>query len=141
MIERKLGEIAKMIGGEISDEKYSDLKIKGVSSDSRTIQEGNLYIPLIGEVFDGRLFIKECEDKGASAFLADHDCKIKNNISIPYIRVEDTLKALQDLARAYRAELKDTKVIGITGSNGKTTTKDLLYEVLKEKYKVQKTIG
>lgn len=45
MIERNLGEIAKMIGGEISDEKYSDLKIKGVSSDSRTIQEGNLYIP------------------------------------------------------------------------------------------------
>ena len=141
MIERSLGEIAKMIGGEISDEKYASLKIKGVSSDSRTIQEGNLYIPLIGEVFDGRLFIKECEDKGASAFLADHDCKIKSNISIPYIRVEDTLKALQDLARAYRSELEDIKVIGITGSNGKTTTKDLLYEVLKEKYKVQKTIG
>ncbi len=141
MIERSLGEIAKMIGGEISDEKYSNLLIKGVSTDSRTIQEGNLYIPLIGEVFDGRLFIKECEDKGASAFLADTDCKIKNNISIPYIRVEDTLKSLQDLARAYRSELKNTKVIGITGSNGKTTTKDLLYEVLKEKYKVQKTIG
>ncbi|WP_105301826.1 UDP-N-acetylmuramoyl-tripeptide--D-alanyl-D-alanine ligase [Anaerococcus marasmi] len=141
MIERNLGEIAKMIGGEISDEKYASLKIKGVSSDSRTIQEGNLYIPLIGEVFDGRLFIKECEDKGASAFLADRDCKIKGNISIPYIRVEDTLKSLQDLARSYRSELKDIKVIGITGSNGKTTTKDLLYEVLKEKYKVQKTIG
>lgn len=140
MIERNLGEIAKMLGGSLCDPKYKDVKISGVSTDSRTIQENNLYIPLVGEVFDGRLFVKECEDKGASAFLIDRDYEIKNNISIPYIRVDDTLKALQDLARSYRKEL-DVKVIGITGSNGKTTTKDLLYEVLSTKYKTQKTIG
>lgn len=140
MIERNLGQIAEMLGGSLCDPNYKDVKISGVSTDSRTIQENNLYIPLVGEVFDGRLFVKECEDKGASAFLIDRDYEIKNNISIPYIRVDDTLKALQDLARSYRKEL-DVKVIGITGSNGKTTTKDLLYEVLSTKYKTQKTIG
>lgn len=140
MIERNLGQIAEMLGGSLCDPNYKDVKISGVSTDSRTIQENNLYIPLVGEVFDGRLFVKECEDKGASAFLIDRDYEIKNNISIPYIRVDDTLKALQDLARSYRKEL-DAKVIGITGSNGKTTTKDLLYEVLSTKYKTQKTIG
>ena len=140
MIERTLGQVAEMIGGSLCDPKYKDIKIRGVSTDSRTMQDKNLYIPLVGEVFDGRLFIKECEDKGAPAFLVDEGYEVKNNISIPYIRVEDTLKALQDLARAYRSEL-DIKVVGITGSNGKTTTKDLLYEVLKAKYKTQKTIG
>ena len=140
MIERNLGQIAEMLGGSLCDSNYKDVKISGVSTDSRTIQENNLYIPLVGEVFDGRLFVKECEDKGASAFLIDRDYEIKNNISIPYIRVDNTLKALQDLARSYRKEL-NVKVIGITGSNGKTTTKDLLYEVLSNKYKTQKTIG
>lgn len=140
MIERNLGQIAEMLGGSLCDLQYKDVKVFGVSTDSRTIQENNLYIPLVGEVFDGRLFVKECEDKGASAFLIDREYDIKTNISIPYIRVDDTLKALQDLARSYRKEL-DVKVIGITGSNGKTTTKDLLYEVLSTKYKTQKTIG
>ena len=140
MIERSLGQIAEMLGGSLCDLQYKDVKVSGVSTDSRTIQENNLYIPLVGEVFDGRLFVKECEDKGASAFLIDREYEIKTNISIPYIRVDDTLKALQDLARSYRKEL-DVKVIGITGSNGKTTTKDLLYEVLSTKYKTQKTIG
>lgn len=140
MIEKTLGQIAHMIGGEICDEKFSDVKIKGISTDSRTIDPGELYIPLVGEVFDGRIFIKECESKGAKAFFIDDPAKINKTVSIPYIRVEDTKKALQDLATAYRNELK-CKVIAITGSNGKTTTKDLLHKVLSEKYKTQKTCG
>ncbi|WP_297281960.1 UDP-N-acetylmuramoyl-tripeptide--D-alanyl-D-alanine ligase [uncultured Anaerococcus sp.] len=140
MIKRSLGQIAHMIGGKLSDENFKDLVIEGISTDSRTISKNNLYIPLVGEVFDGRIFIKECEDKGASAFFIDNEYDIKKNINIPYIRVEDTEEALRDLARAYRDEL-DIKIIGITGSNGKTTTKDLLSSVLSKKYKVQKTIG
>ncbi|MFO3717633.1 UDP-N-acetylmuramoyl-tripeptide--D-alanyl-D-alanine ligase [Anaerococcus sp. ENR1011] len=140
MIKRTLGHITKMLGGEISDPSKKDILIEGVSTDSRTISKNNLYIPLIGEVFDGRIFIKECENKGAAAFLIDRDFEINKNISIPYILVEDTGKALRDLARSYRSEL-DIKIIGITGSNGKTTTKDLLESTLKEKYKVQKTMG
>ena len=140
MIEKTLGQIAKMIGGEISNEEFSDVKIKGISTDSRTIDPGELYIPLVGEVFDGRIFIKECESKGAKAFLIDNISKINKTVTIPYIRVSDTKKAFQDLATAYRNELT-CKVIAITGSNGKTTTKDLLYKVLSEKYKTQKTCG
>lgn len=140
MIERNLGHIAQMIGGKLSDQSMADTSIKGVSTDSRTISPRNLYIPLIGEVFDGRIFIKECEDKGASAFLIDKDFAINKNISIPYIIVDDTQKALRDLAKAYRQEL-DVRVIAITGSNGKTSTKDILSSVLSEKYEVKKTIG
>ena len=140
MIEKTLGQIAQMIDGQISDEKFADIKIKGISTDSRTIDPGELYIPLVGEVFDGRIFIKECETKGAKAFFIDDPAKINKTVSIPYIKVEDTKKALQDLATAYRDQLT-CKVIAITGSNGKTTTKDLLHKVLSEKYKTQKTCG
>ncbi|MDU2354076.1 UDP-N-acetylmuramoyl-tripeptide--D-alanyl-D-alanine ligase [Anaerococcus sp.] len=140
MIKRSLGQIANMIGGKLSDDIYKDLIIEGVSTDSRTISKNNLYIPLVGEVFDGRIFIKECEDKGAAAFIINEDYEIKKNINIPYIKVTNTEDALRDLAKAYRKEL-DIKIIGITGSNGKTTTKDLLTSVLSEKYKVQKTLG
>lgn len=140
MIERTLKDICKMIDGEISDSKYADVKIKGVSIDSRTIKKDNLYIPIIGEKFDGRIFIKECQDLGASAFIIDKDYKILKSINIPYIRVDDTKKALRNLAKSYRDEL-DIKIIAITGSNGKTTCKNLIHSVLSEKYKVQKTHG
>lgn len=140
MIKRTLGQIANMLGGEISDPSKENIFIEGISTDSRTISPANLYIPLIGEVFDGRIFIKECENKGAAAFIINKDYEINKNINIPYIIVDDTSKALRNLATAYRNEL-DIKIIGITGSNGKTTTKDLLESTLKEKYKVQKTLG
>ena len=129
-----------MVGGKLSDPDKKDIVIEGVSTDSRTIDENNLYIPLVGDVFDGRIFIKECEEKGASAFLVDEKYKLNKNITIPYIIVDDTKKALRDLAKAYRDQL-DIKIVAITGSNGKTTTKDILAQVLREKYKVQKTIG
>lgn len=140
MIERCLDHIAKMVDGEISDPKYSHIKIKGVSIDSRTIKKDSLYIPIVGEKFDGRIFIEECQNAGAPAFLIDKNYKIPKSINIPYIKVEDTQKALRDLARAYRQEL-DIKIIAITGSNGKTTSKNIIHSVLSEKYKVEKTHG
>ncbi|MFR4763090.1 MAG: UDP-N-acetylmuramoyl-tripeptide--D-alanyl-D-alanine ligase, partial [Anaerococcus obesiensis] len=140
MIERNLEEIANMLGGEISNPKYSKTKIKGISIDSRTIKKDNLYIPIVGEKFDGRIFIEECQNAGAVAFLIDENYKIPKSISIPFVKVSDTKKALQDLARAYRDEL-DIKIIAITGSNGKTTSKNLIHSVLSEKYKVEKTQG
>lgn len=140
MIERCLDHIAKMVDGEISDPKDSHIKIKGVSIDSRTIKKDSLYIPIVGEKFDGRIFIEECQNAGAPAFLIDKNYKIPKSINIPYIKVEDTQKALRDLARAYRQEL-DIKIIAITGSNGKTTSKNIIHSVLSEKYKVEKTHG
>lgn len=140
MIERSLGHIAKMLNAKLSDPSKADIKIKGVSIDSRTILKDNLYIPIIGEKFDGRIFIEECQKSGACAFIIDKDYKITKSITIPYCVVDDTQKALQDLARAYRKEL-DLKIIALTGSNGKTTTKNLIHKVLSEKYRVEKTHG
>lgn len=140
MISRSLGHICKMLGGEISDKSLSDVKICGVSIDSRSIQKGNLYIPIVGEKFDGRIFIEECEKAGAPAFIIDKDFNVPKSVTIPYCIVDDTKKALQDLAKAYRDEL-DIKIIALTGSNGKTTTKNLIHAVLSEKYKVEKTHG
>ena len=135
MIERCLDHIAKMVDGEFSDSKYSHIKIKGVSIDSRTIKKDSLYIPIVGEKFDGRIFIEECQNAGAPAFLIDKNYKIPKSINIPYIKVEDTQKALRNLARAYRQEL-DIRIIAITGSKGKTTSKNIIHSVLSEKYKV-----
>lgn len=140
MIIRTLGQVAHMLNASLSDDTYKDTKIYGVSTDSRTIKKDALYIPLVGEFFDGRIFVKECENKGAAAFLIDEDYKVNKDVTIPYIRVKDTKRALQDLARAYRDDLA-CKLIGTTGSNGKTTTKDLLKTILDEKYKTQKTLG
>lgn len=140
MIKRTLGEISSMLNAEISDVSYSDVLVEGVSIDSRTIQKGNIYIPIVGEKFDGRIFIEESEKAGASCFLIDRNFRIPKSITIPYCIVDDTKKALQDLAKAYRDEL-NIKIIAITGSNGKTTTKNLIHSVLSEKYKVEKTYG
>ena len=140
MIERTLGQIANMLDAKICDEKYADVKIKGVSIDSRTIQNGNLYIPIVGEKFDGRIFIEECEKAGAPAFIIDKNFDLPKSITIPYCIVDDTKKALQDLAKSYRYEL-DIKIVALTGSNGKTTSKNLISAVLSKKYKVDKTQG
>jgi UDP-N-acetylmuramoyl-tripeptide--D-alanyl-D-alanine ligase len=77
--------------------------------------------------------------KGAAASLWNHD-EPKPDLDFPFIIVEDTVLALQQLARSYREEL-NTKVIGITGSNGKTSTKDILASLLKTQYKTHKTLG
>lgn len=140
MIKRSLGQIAEMLDAKLSDPKKADIKICGVSTDSRTIKKGNLYIPLIGEKFDGRIFIKESQDAGASAFLVDKNFKITSGINIPHIIVDDTKKALQNLAKSYKDQL-DIKTVAITGSNGKTTTKNIISSVLSTKYKVEKTQG
>ncbi|MCI5839195.1 MAG: UDP-N-acetylmuramoyl-tripeptide--D-alanyl-D-alanine ligase [Peptoniphilaceae bacterium] len=140
MIKRTLSQIAKMVSGHLDSKFDENLEIEGISIDSRTIDKNNLYIPIIGEKFDGRIFIKESENKGATAFLIDENYKIAQNINIPYIVVKDTKQALQDLAKSYRKEL-NIKIIGITGSNGKTTTKDLLKTVISKKYKTKQTYG
>lgn len=92
MIKRSLSHIRKMLNASI-DENFKDVDINGISIDSRTIDKDNLYIPIVGEKFDGRIFIKECEEKGASAFIIDKSYSIPSNIKIPYVIVEDTKKS------------------------------------------------
>jgi len=102
-----------------------------VSTDSRKIPEGCLFFALKGENFNGNLFASKALEKGASYAIVD-ETKNKND---RIIMVDDVLKCLQDLACYHRHQLK-TKILAITGTNGKTTTKELISAVLSQKYNV-----
>jgi UDP-N-acetylmuramoyl-tripeptide--D-alanyl-D-alanine ligase len=98
----------------------------GVSTDSRTLQSGQLFFALSGPNFDGNQFAKQALDKGAIAVVIDDDISITDN---RVIRVENSLKSLQTLSTEHRKTL-GTTIIALTGSNGKTTTKKLIHSVL-----------
>ena len=115
--------------------------INHVSIDSRNINKNTLFIAIKGERFDGHDFIEEVVKKGAAAVLINaKSFKRIKDLDIPVITVKDTTIALGDVARLWRSKLK-AKVIGITGSAGKTTTKEILATLLAEKFKVNKTIA
>lgn len=139
LINRNLKQVQEMSMGNGLKKQYEEIMINGVSTDSRNIKPGQLFIPLKGENFNAHDFITMAIGKGAVATLWNKDEPMPN-IDFPFIIVEDTLKGLQCLARSYRSQLK-TKVIGITGSNGKTSTKDILASLLKTQYKTHKTMG
>jgi UDP-N-acetylmuramoyl-tripeptide--D-alanyl-D-alanine ligase len=138
IITRSLKEIQDMVHGSGLNPTYHSHPMSGVSIDTRTIAAGNVYIPII-RLDNGHRYVQEAIDKGAAASLWQSD-QPNPPAGIPLIRVPDTLKALQDLSKAYRDQL-NVKVIGITGSNGKTTTKDILHAILSTTYKTQKTQG
>lgn len=141
MISRTLGEIREMLDAVFAEGGAGDaaLRIQGVSTDTRTIQQGTLFVPLIGEHFDGHAYAAEAYDRGAAAALWQAD-RPNPPEGMPIVIVQDTLAALQQLAKAYRKQLP-VRIVGITGSNGKTTTKDLVASVLGGTYKVHKTKG
>lgn len=138
MIQRTLIEIQKMIKG--SHLKGGDSAIHGVSIDSRTTETGNLFIPIIGPNSNGHNYIESAMNKGAVASLWQKN-EPNPPEDIPLIYVDDTLVALQQLASAYRQQLTEATFIGITGSNGKTSIKDMLHSVLSTTFKTQKTAG
>ncbi|MGF9698804.1 UDP-N-acetylmuramoyl-tripeptide--D-alanyl-D-alanine ligase [Paenibacillus sp. MABNR03] len=139
-MKRTLAQLAEMCGGTLSDlAAYGAVHVEGVFTDSRKPVEGSLFIPLVGERFDGHEFVQACLEKGAAGALwqKDHgDAPQGGGVIV----VDDTLTALQTLASAYLAESK-TSVVGITGSNGKTTTKDIVDAILSTTFKVHKTQG
>jgi len=139
MIKRSVQKVANMVEALNDISTIKDITIKGVSINSLNIEKGNLFIPLIGEKRDGHEFVKSAIENGAAASLWQEDHPNPPE-QLPLIFVKDTLRALQLLAKGYRDELQ-MKVVGITGSNGKTTTKDITAAVLSSEYKVQKTIG
>ncbi|MGG4038257.1 UDP-N-acetylmuramoyl-tripeptide--D-alanyl-D-alanine ligase [Heyndrickxia ginsengihumi] len=139
MIKRTIQEIVAMINVVSEIDAIADITIQGVSIDSRKIEKGNLYIPLKGSNVDGHKFVEDAIRKGAAASLWQKDVP-NPPTDLPLIVVDDVQQSLQELAKTYRKQL-DIKVVGITGSNGKTTTKDMVSTVLSQKYKVQKTEG
>jgi len=128
-----LGEICAAVGGKTAADE--NIIIRSITTDSRKIEEGCLFIALSGERFDGHDFIPSAFEKGAVCCLSE-----KDGFEGSVIFVEDTKKALRDLAEYYLSTL-DIKVVGITGSVGKTTTKDMIASVLAQKYNVLKTDG
>lgn len=115
--------------------------VSGISIDSRTIQRDNVFIAIRGETHDGHRFIRDAIQKGAAAVLIDQIGADTNDIrGLPVIVVEDTLLALQELAKQYRQQF-EIPIIAITGSNGKTTTKDMTAAILAQKYHVLKNEG
>lgn len=121
-----------------------NLECKNFSKDTRNLKKGDIYIAIKGETFDGNKFWKQALELGA-------DCVIVDNIFFTeqdkeefkektIVKVEDTLKALYDIAR-YKRSLYDIPVVAITGSVGKTSTKDIVANVVGQKYKTLKTIG
>ena len=128
-----LSQVALAVNGELVGQ---DLSFNGISTDTRTVQNGMLFIPIEGENFDGHNFISEAVKKGAVAVISHRD----EVYDVPFVRVSDTRKALGMLALFHRKSL-DVKVVGITGSTGKTTTKDIIANVLSQKYKTLKTEG
>lgn len=134
-------EILEAVNGRYL-EYNGERKITYVETDTRKIREGALFIALKGENFNGNKFADVALENGASAVIIDEIAfdALKTKGLGNIIIVEDTRKALLDLAAYYRRKL-DIKVVGITGSTGKTSTKDLVAAALSSKYKVFKTKG
>ena len=141
MLELNLQEIVKATKGALL--KEADVKeIKAISTDTRKIEEGTMFIALKGENFNGNNYVLDAFNKGAKIAIVDEvKCdlnELKEDVAL--IKVQNTGRALMDLAKFYREKL-GLKVVGITGSAGKTSTKDLVAAVLSYKYKVFKTKG
>ncbi len=126
-------EIAGITGGRLVG---GNIEITGISTDNRTAKSGDLFIAIVGEIHDGHKFIEGAVKNGASAALVEKD----GDYGVPYIKVEDTVKAFGAISKAHKNKF-NIPVIAVTGSVGKTTTKDMIAGVLSKKYNVLKTEG
>ncbi|MCH4286087.1 UDP-N-acetylmuramoyl-tripeptide--D-alanyl-D-alanine ligase [Eubacterium sp. AF05-24] len=136
---RSIDAIIRMLDADYIENADIEEKVYGVCIDSRKVVEGNLYIPIHGVNNNGHDYVRQAIDNGAKAVLWERN-EPNPPQDVVVILVEDTTAALQKLAESYRHQL-DMKVIGITGSNGKTSTKDILAGILSQHYVTQKTMG
>ena len=118
------------------EEKKSQC-IEAVTTDSRKIEKNCLFVPIVGARADGHKFIDQVMEQGALATLSERPL---GDVEFPYIQVESSLQAVKDLAKYYLEQLQ-IPVVGITGSVGKTSTKETIASVLSRKYNVLKTEG
>lgn len=133
-----LAAIAKACNGVYhGKEAYKDTEVTAITTDSRQVQQQGMFIAIKGERSDGHDFIASCYEKGALCCISEKELDGEEN---PYIQVESSLQALKDIAALYRSNL-DIKVVGITGSVGKTSTKETIAAVLSQGFKVLKTQG
>ncbi len=143
--------LIRAVDGQAEPPVTGGFSFTSVATDSRNVVAGSLFVPLIGERQDGHTYIEQALEKGATAvFIAqaayDKDPEHYGALMTAYpfaafIRVRDTLRALQDAAAAYVERFPSLIKIGVTGSSGKTTTKDMLVSTLSRKYRVVSTAG
>ena len=135
-------DFLKATGGKLV---YGNLKphITGISTDTRTLKRGEIFFALTGDNHDGHKYIRQAMEKGAIGAVVSSCKKVEYSLlngfdKCVFIEVPDTLRALGDLASYYRNTLQ-TRFIAVTGSNGKTTTKDMVYHILKNFHSVSKS--
>lgn len=129
-----LREIEQYTGGKRFG---ADAQIEAVTIDSRQIPQNALYVAIKGERFDGHDFCGAAAQNGAAALVTEH----KIETDLPYVLVGNTRQALLDIAKLHREKHKNVKVVGLTGSVGKTTTKEMTYAVLASQFRTIKTEG
>ena len=129
-----LKEIADFISGEIIDAD-PEIKVADIVRDNREVKEGFVFVALKGEKNDGHNYVYSAVENGAVCCIVN---KGEKGINVPRIEVEDTFKALRDVAELYRTKF-DIPVVAITGSVGKTSTKDMIYSVLAQEFNALKT--
>jgi len=132
-------DIVKACGGRFINEVEDSITVTGISTDTRTISPGTLFVPIAGERYDGHDYIQEAAENGAVCALTERQ-SLPSNFALPLVYVASTRRALMDLAGYYR-RIHDVKVVAVTGSAGKTTTKDMIAHVLARKFKTKKTMG
>ena len=118
-------------------EKMLDKEVTAITTDSRKIEQDCLFVPIVGERVDAHKFIPDVMTKGALATLSERELP---EAEYPYIQIKSSLQAIKDIAEFYLKQL-NIPVVGITGSVGKTSTKEVIASVLKEKYRTLKTQG
>ena len=138
----KVNEILKITGGRVLSASADDLEIEPsrISTDSRTIKKDEFFLALKGENFDGASFVEAAFRKGASGAIVERAKPRLQRKGKTVIAVKDSTKALQDIAASHRSAF-DIPVIAVTGSNGKTTVKDMIASLLSSKYRVLKNEG
>jgi UDP-N-acetylmuramoyl-tripeptide--D-alanyl-D-alanine ligase len=137
MMPLTLGRVAEWTGGRLTGGEAGSM-VTRVSTDSREPLAGALFVPLVGERHDAHDFLPQAFANGAAAALCARTGEVPAG---PLIRVDDTLAALQRLATRYRASLQPFVSVGVTGSNGKTSTKDFLTAVVSRRHRVHATKG
>jgi UDP-N-acetylmuramoyl-tripeptide--D-alanyl-D-alanine ligase len=133
-----IDEILKATGARLTCGARNAI-VRGISIDTRTLRKGEAFIAIKGDTFDGHAFIQEALKKGATCIISERRCRTFGG-GVSFIEAPDTMKALGGLARFRRRQFS-VPVIAITGSNGKTTTKDMVWWVLSKRMRVLKNEG
>ncbi|MHC4834905.1 MAG: Mur ligase domain-containing protein [Planctomycetota bacterium] len=132
-------QLVEIIGGKVVADRDA-LSFDGVSIDSRTIQPGQAFFAIAGENFDGHDYVASAIEKGACCVVAEIHIDLPNGSQTALIKVDDCIEALTQLASWYRQQLS-ARVIAITGSVGKTTTRQIMHQVLSRFFKCRQARG